>query len=147
MIFSQVQKTQWQLPLNSWDLAGLYLWVYWLKTKECVVLKWYADAAWIRTKHTLILLKCNNAGEKLRNKLTEVTEFFWSPWVETLFAAACSLLVAAEWAGRSVRAAWQVTGSPGHLYGLEPSASAAVAVQLHLLTPNLHVVFKSNQQK
>ena len=45
--------------------------------------------------------------------------------METLFAAACSLLVAAEWAGRSVRAAWQVTGSPGHLYGLEPSASAA----------------------
>lgn len=87
------------------DRATRYRWAYGLKTKDEVpsaLRKWYADTAGVRTKHSLVRLMRDNAGE---NKSTEVTEFFESRGVETRYSAAYE-----QWQNGPAEASVRVTG-------------------------------------
>jgi hypothetical protein len=70
------------------DKCTGYRWIYGMKTKDQminVVKRWYSDIADLRTKHRLVVVVRDNAGE---NKSQEVKEFFESKGIRNHFSTA-----------------------------------------------------------
>jgi hypothetical protein len=76
------------------DKCTGYRRIYGMKTKDQminVVKRWYSDIADLRTKHRLVVVVRDNAGE---NKSQEVKEFFESKGIRNHFSTASEQL---EW--------------------------------------------------